>query len=260
MADSTNETTSTVPPQRDPRQPADFDPVPLARHLVRSLRLGALATLDATGDPLATLTSVATDYDGAPLILVSQLSTHTQNLQRDPRASLLLSQGGKGDPLAHPRVSLQVRARRLEGSERERCRGRYLARLPKAQLYADFPDFSFWRLEPHVVHLNGGFARAWDGPWSEIATDLTGAEALVALATDAVDHMNEDHADALVLYATKLCGMPPGPWRASGVDPDGLDLSAGDLTARLPFPRRILDGGALRLVLKDLADSARATP
>lgn len=257
MADVTQQSPRTEPPARDPRQPADFDPIPLARQLLRTIRIGALATLDSEGQPLATLTSVATDTDGTPLILVSQLSTHTQNLQRDARASLLLSQGGKGDPLAHPRVSLQVRARRLEGDERARGRGRYLARLPKAQLYADFPDFSLWRLEPHMVHLNGGFARAWDGPWSAIATELAGAEELVELAPSAVDHMNDDHADALSLYATVLCGMPAGPWRASGVDPDGLDLIAGDLTARLTFPHRITDGRALRLALKDLADGAR---
>jgi hypothetical protein len=70
--------------------------------------------------------------------------------------------------------------------------------------------------------------------------------------------MNEDHRDALRIYATRLCGAPDADWRATGVDPEGLDLAAGDRTARLAFPERIEGPGALRAVLKRLADEARA--
>ena len=136
----------------------DFDAPALAKHLLRTLRTGALATLDrAAGFPFASLVTVATDLDGSPLLLMSQLSAHTLNLERDSRASLLLAQGGKGDPLAHPRLTVIGRAER---TTEPRARGRFLARHPKAKLYADFADFSFWRLEIAGAHLNGGFARA----------------------------------------------------------------------------------------------------
>lgn len=240
---------------RDPRQPADFDPLTLGRQLLRKVRVGALGTLDpATGYPFVTLTSVATDLDGMPFILISRLSQHTQNLLADQRASLMLSQGGKGDPLAHPRLTLQVMA---EPDQAPRLRHRFLARHPKAQIYVDFPDFAFFRLKPLSLHLNGGFARAFDGPAELILSTIADPAAFEALERSAIEHLNTDHAEALALYATVLLDLPPGKWRATGLDPDGLDLAMGDLTARLPFPERFEDAGQLRVILKQLADKAR---
>jgi putative heme iron utilization protein len=89
------------------RPPADFDPKAIARTLLRATRAGTLGTLDRnTGHPFASLVNVATDGDGSPVILTSRLSTHTANLERDGRASILLAQIGKGDPLAHPRLTV----------------------------------------------------------------------------------------------------------------------------------------------------------
>src|ERR1700758_4731406 len=87
--------------------PPDFDPKALGKSLLRGIRAGTLATLDRnTGHPFASLVNVATDADGSPLILVSRLSTHTANIEADPRASILLASAGKGDPLAHPRLTV----------------------------------------------------------------------------------------------------------------------------------------------------------
>jgi putative heme iron utilization protein len=107
------------------------------------------------------------------------------------------------------------------------------------------------------AHLNGGFARAADLTAQDVLTDLSGADELIAAEEGAVAHMNTDHADATVLYATRLLGEDDGPWRITGLDPDGADLSAGDRTARLPFGERVTSGGALRQVLVALARQAR---
>src|SRR3954454_16166099 len=89
------------------RAPADFDPIAIAKRLLRATRAGTLATLDRnTGHPFASLVNIATDVDGSPLILTSRLSTHTANLEADGRASVLLAATGKGDPLAHPRLTV----------------------------------------------------------------------------------------------------------------------------------------------------------
>ncbi len=235
----------------------EFDAVGIAKSLLRSIRAGALATLDrAGGFPFASLVTVATDHDGSPLLLTSRLSVHTQNLEQDPRASILLAERGKGDPLAHPRLTVVGRAERTPD---ERVRERFLARHPKASLYAGFGDFSFWRLEMAAAHLNGGFARAMDLTAAEIRTDLTGAEALLAAEASAIEHMNADHREALALYATRLAAAPKAEWRATGLDPEGLDLAAGDRTVRVPFDRRVTGPGELRKVLKAMADKARAT-
>ena len=233
-----------------------FDPVAVARQVLRTSRTGALATLDAaSGAPFASLVTVATETDGTPVILMSGLSAHTQNLDRDGRASLLLAAGGRGDPLAHPRVTVTGRVERTEDAASRR---RFLARHPKAGLYADFGDFSFRRLIVEGAHLNGGFARAAKLRPAELLLDLAGAVALRDVEASAVEHMNTDHAEALELYATKLAGVPAGRWRLTGVDPEGLDLADGDRTVRLLFPERVTDAGSLRRATVRLAEQARA--
>lgn len=241
--------------------PREFDPKALAKSLLRSIRAGTLATLDRnTGHPFASLVNVATDVDGSPLILVSRLSTHTANIEVDGRASILLAQTGKGDPLAHPRLTVLGEMVRLapEGADQARVRRRFLARHPKSELYAGFADFSFWRMTIASAHLNGGFARAADLTADDVRTDLAGADALIAAEPEAVAHMNADHAEACRLYATRLLGEPEGAWKMTGIDPDGADLALGDRTARLAFPQRVTEPGDLRQVLVTLAGRARA--
>src|ERR1700681_2227431 len=187
-------------PNRLPKNaPApDFDPKAVAKGLLRATRAGALATIDRnTGHPFASWVNVATDVDGSPLILVSRLSTHTANLEVDGRASLLLASTGKGDTLAHPRLTLLGSFAQIARDDPElpRLRRRFLARHPKSELYAGFGDFSFWRLDVVSAHLNGGFARAADLTADDVLTDLTAAGDMIAIEEGAVAHMNSDHAE-----------------------------------------------------------------
>ena len=241
--------------------PADFAPKTLAKGLLRGIRAGTLATLDRnTGHPFASLVNVATDADGSPMILVSRLSTHTANIEVDGRASILLAETGKGDPLAHPRLTVLGRMAQVArgGDDEARVRRRFLARHPKSELYAGFGDFAFWRMAVASAHLNGGFARAADLEAADVLTAVDDAAALLAAEADAVAHMNADHAEATRLYATKLLGEPDGAWRITGLDPDGADLAVGDRTARLAFPQRVTGPEQLRKVLVALAAQARA--
>ncbi len=246
-------------PENAPRP--DFDPKSTAKTLLRVIRAGALATIDRnTGHPFASLVNLATDSDGSPLILISRLSTHTANLETDSRASVLMASAGKGDPLAHPRLTLLGAFKPIarDDPEEVRVRRRFLARHPKAELYAGFADFSFWRLAVVSAHLNAGFARAADLKAADVMTDIVGAENLIETEQSAVAHMNEDHADAVRLYATKLLGAEDGAWRLTGLDPEGLDLALGEATLRLPFPGRVTNADELRKMVVGLAKEARA--
>ena len=243
--------------------PADFVPRDLARALLRATRAGTLATLDrSSGYPFSSLVNVATDTDGAPLILVSRLATHTANLEVDGRASLLLAETGKGDALAHPRLTVlgTFRSVARDGADDTRVRRRFLARHPKSELYAGFGDFGFWRMSVISAHLNGGFARAADLTAADILCDLAGADALVEAEDGALAHMNGDHAEACRLYATRLLKAPDGNWRCVGLAPDGMELQHGGAALWLPFPARVTGPAELRGMLKQLADVARATP
>lgn len=244
----------------NPIRETDDDARMLAVRLIRTARSAALATLEPGGFPASTLVAVATDFDGTPVILVSALSAHTKNLRLDGRCSLLFQQTGKGDPLAHPRITVQARANPLAADHpvRARVRRRFLARNPKAALYADFPDFTFLRLEVERASLNGGFGKAFELAPGDVLTPLAGAERLAEAEEGAVAHMNEDHAEAVKLYATRLLGEADGPWRCVAIDPDGMDLAKGDGMARLHFPQRITDPAGLRHVLKALAAKARS--
>jgi heme iron utilization protein len=238
----------------------NFDAKSTAKKLLRSVRAGALGTIDRnTGHPFGSLVNVATDSDGSPLILISRLSGHTANLETDSRASVLLVAADKGDPLAHPRLTVLGSFAKIadDAADEARLRRRFLARHPKAELYAGFADFAFWRMTVASAHLNAGFARAADLTAADVMTDITGARDLLEIEASAVAHMNDDHADAVGLYATQLLGAPAGPWRVIALDPDGLDLGCGDAVLRLEFPQRLTGAGQLREVLADLAKRAR---
>ena len=228
-----------------------------ARHLLRRARSGALATLAADGGPYASLVTVATLPGGSPVLPLSTLAVHTRHLMADPRCSLLLERPGAEDPLTHPRLTVTASAVRAAEGERDAWRARFLRRHPEAELYVDFGDFSFWRLDLGTARIIGGFGRIDMVKAADLATDTAGAEDLLDAEARAVDHMNADHRDALKLYATALCGAPDGDWRATGVDPDGMDLGWREATLRLDFPERITDPAALRRQLVRWADEAR---
>jgi heme iron utilization protein len=147
-----------------------FDHSGMIRSLLAGARYGALGTLAADGAPFTSLAALAWSPVLEPVIITSHLSAHTGHMEHDPRVSLLISAVGKGDPLAHPRLTLVGRAQdaRPGGAEYDELRRLYLAQHPKAELYVDLPGFWFWRIRPERVALNGGFGKAWTGPWSEV--------------------------------------------------------------------------------------------
>lgn len=247
--------------RREVLQAVDAEARRLARTLLRTARHGALATIEpGTGAPLASRVAVATAPDGAPLILVSALSAHTGALRADPRSALLAGEPGRGDPLAHPRLSLSARARALDRGtpEGEAARRRFLARHPKAALYADFPDFAFFRLEPAGAALNGGFGRAYALAPADLLVASPALAGIAEIEAEAIAHMNADHAEAVALYARHFARAGAGDWRLSGIDPEGLDLVDGDRAARVWFPAPLVAAEALRPLLVAMAREARA--
>ncbi|WP_036255783.1 HugZ family protein [Methylocapsa acidiphila] len=242
-----------------PSTPTPYDAEADAKRLLRCVRSGALATLSAKeGGPFVSLVNVATAPDGSPILLVSRLAAHTRQMEADPRVSLLLAETGEGDPLAHPRLTLTGRAARADDPpDRAELKARFLAKHPKAALYADFGDFSFWLVSIEHGHLNGGFGRAGSFAAERLMTPIADAADLIAAEAEALVHLNTDHKDALELYATALSGATKGEWRATGIDPDGLDLACGDETARIVFPRHVESPSALRAILAEIAKAAR---
>src|ERR1017187_4773142 len=80
-----------------------------ARTLVYTARIGSLSTLSRKqpGFPFGSVMPYGLDDHGRPIFLISTMAMHTQNLQADPHASLLVTQQDTdGEPLGASRVTL----------------------------------------------------------------------------------------------------------------------------------------------------------
>jgi putative heme iron utilization protein len=235
------------------------DQIAAARRLMRSTDRAALATLLPTAQgaaPYASLALIAVDHDLSPILLISRLAVHTQAIAADNRVSLLVDgTAGLDHALTGARLSVLGRA---EVSHEPRLRARYIARHPEAAMYADFPDFSFYRVAVERAHLVAGFGKI---DWIDAATLLLPEalnEKLVENEAGIVQHMNEDHADAVALYASSLLQLPGSGWRMTGCDRDGIDLRSGGQVARLSFPAPVANANDARKALVALVQQARA--
>jgi putative heme iron utilization protein len=123
-----------------------------AQALVVKGKFGALSTLTKDGHPFGSLVAYAGTQ---PVLLLSELAEHTQNLRADGRASLLVAESG-ASPLALGRVTLLGRCRPVARAEVE---AGYLAVHPDAAGYLALRDFAFWRLDVETVRWVGGFGR-----------------------------------------------------------------------------------------------------
>jgi heme iron utilization protein len=251
-----------------PPNPADTPPVPeptfaeRARTLAYLGRTGTLATLSRrhAGHPFASVMPYALDDAGRPLMLISAMAMHTQNLEHDARASLLVTQPGwSGDPLAAGRLTLMGHARRV-AADVAAARERYLARHERARHWVDFDDFSLWRLDLADLYFVGGFA-AMD--WVT-ADDYSAArpDPLADAAEGIVEHMNRDHADALIEYARHFGREPADEATMVAVDRLGFKLrvrsGARVSSVRIAFPREVTTAAQSRDTLIAMLREARA--
>jgi hypothetical protein len=159
---------------------------------------------------------------------------------------------GLDQPLSGARATLLGRAQRTSD---QRLAQRFLARQPEAQAYTGFADFRFYRVSVERAHLVAGFGKI---RWLS-GVDLLppNAHGLADAEPEIIRHMNDDHADALDLYASKLLGLGGGPWSMTGIDAEGLDLRHAGRVARLGFDDPLRSVGEVRKVLVDLAAHAR---
>jgi len=238
-----------------------------ARRLIRSEGTAVLATrglpqkLSASDEceaedwPYASLVEVTCDLAGRPLLLLSGLAVHTQNIIRDTRVSLLFD--GTRDsisPLTDGRVTIVGRAEKMDIAGH---RNRFLARHPKAVEYADFADFGFWRVEPVGAHFIAGFGRINSIPARELVLDPVETQHFADIADSVVEHMNADHRDAVELLARNLLGRDGSGWEISSCDPEGVDLRHGDEFGRIEFEEPVFDSDTVRRTLVQMTRRAR---
>ena len=233
-----------------------------ARTLMSLAHTGTLSTMSRkhSGWPFGSVMPYTLDTQGRPLFLISLMAMHTQNVRADPRASLLVTQPSwTGDPLAGARVTLMGQVTALPTSDLAPTRAAYLARHENATAWVNFDDFAFYRLEVLNVYYVGGFgAMGW-----VLAADYTKAEAdpLAEVAAGIIEHMNQDHADALRLFCRAYADLPAEEALMTAVDRLGFRMRVrmGERLqgVRLSFPHEVRSAQEARTVLVAMVREAR---
>jgi len=233
-----------------------------ARTLAYLGRIGSLSTLSRKqpGFPFGSVMPYALDGSGRPIFLISTMAMHTQNLQADARASLLVTQpDASGDPLGASRVTLIGKVSTVPEPEKADARTLYLERYANSKYWVDFDDFSFYRMEVLDVYYVGGFGvMGWvQAPdYSEAQPDP-----LADAAAGIIEHMNADHKDALVMLARVFAGIESREAAMTAVDRLGfqvrLKTADGMKGTRIAFPREVSDALETRKVLVEMVQRAR---
>ena len=233
-----------------------------ARTLVYLGRIGSLSTLSRKqpGFPFGSVMPYGLDDHGHPIFLISTMAMHTQNLQADPHASLLVTQpDASGDPLGASRVTLVGNVVPVPEPEVAAARALYLARYANSKYWVDFEDFSFYRMVVVDVYYVGGFGVMG---WVSASEYYRGQpDPLADTATDIIQHMNNDHGDALVLLARAFAGIESEEVAMTSVDRLGfhvrLKTQDGMRGARIAFSREVTGSAEARTVLVEMVTQAR---
>jgi heme iron utilization protein len=233
-----------------------------ARTLVYLGRIGSLSTLSRKqpGFPFGSVMPYALDGHGHPIFLISTMAMHTQNLQANPHASLLVTQPNvSGDPLGASRVTLLGDVLPVPEPGVAEARTLYLSRYDNSKYWVDFKDFSFYRLEVLDVYFVGGFGVM--GWVSAAEYDRGQPDPLADAVTDIIQHMNTDHADALILIARAFAGIESQEAMMTSVDRLGfhvrLETQDGARGARIAFLREVSSPAEARNVLVEMVAQAR---
>ncbi|MCT7661482.1 HugZ family pyridoxamine 5'-phosphate oxidase [Mycobacterium deserti] len=231
-----------------------------ARTIAASTNVGTLATLTADGDPWASFVTYGL-LGGAPVLCVSNLAEHGRNLAGDPRASIaIVAPSAEADPLASGRVTLAGLVQAPAGEERAAAREAHLAAVSAAKYYIDYSDFTLWVLRVDRARWVGGYGRMDSAPGDAYAAAQP--DPVQPRAAGAIEHLNNDHADALAAMARALGGYPDTTAAVcTGADRYGLDLRVtterGVAYTRVGYPAPIDSYDELRSATVALTQLAR---
>jgi heme iron utilization protein len=252
---------AVVPPVVSGPEPDDAE---RARTLAAGVTTGVLSTLarDPAGTPFGSLAPYGLDDAARPVLCISELAEHTQNLRRDPRGSLLVAQptAPGADPMAAARLTLLGRLVEVPEADRPAARAAHLAGNPHAELYVDYGDFALWRLEVESLRYVGGYGRM---SWVTVERwQAAEPDPAAPVAAGAVEHLNADHADACLLIAQRLGGRPEATEVAvTSLDRYGIDMvvtgADGTGRVRVPFTAPVTEASEVRAASVELVRRSR---
>jgi putative heme iron utilization protein len=203
-----------------------------ARRLLNHQSVGVLSThsVDVEGYPFGSIAPFVLDYDGEPVILISDIAQHTRNIKRNNKVSLTVFDQCTDDPQAGSRLTWIGDAHSIDPDEAE-IRHRYLRYFPSAESYFETHDFSFYRIVLRRARFIGGFGEIY---WIE-REEMLVKNPFRKTEEGIIEHMNEDHAQALFHYSKVLAGVEAEAVTMTGIDSEGFDMLADKRKVRIDF-------------------------
>lgn len=220
-----------------------------ARRLLYHQSFGVLSThsADVDGYPFGSIAPYTVDYDGQPVILISEIAQHTRNIKLNNKVSLTVFEPKAEDPQASARLTWIGDAESIDPSETD-IRQRYLRYFPSSESYFETHDFSFYRIRLRRARFIGGFGQIfWIGPDSMLVKNP-----FRETEHGIVEHMNRDHQKALFHYC-KVLGVEVEAVTMTGIDSEGFDMLADMRKLRIDFDAPIHTSEEARAALVRLA-------
>jgi heme iron utilization protein len=227
-------------------------PQALARRLLRQRHFGVLSThsVDVPGFPFGSITPYVLDAAGHPLILISTLAQHTKNIKADPRVCMTVWEETDQDPQSVGRLTWMGEAKIVE--DVEPAKARYLAYMPSAAGHFQMHDFALYRLELTRARYIGGFGAIF---WVDREKMLP-PNPLAEHEAGILQHMNDDHAAALIKYCKAYKGLDAREARMAGIDPEGFDVVADGRRVRFEFEAPLETPNDVRLAMVKMSRGA----
>ncbi len=240
-----------------------------AKDLILAHQHATLCTIlhvesEAKGDgfPFGSVTPYDVQEDGRLIIAISTISQHYRNLRHNPRGSFFISERhGNVDPQAHARASVLGEFSEVQADELESIRSSYLTRFPKSAARTLAHDFLYFQCKPLRIRWIGGFGEI---TWVSADDYFSQAFDMVSYQSSAIiEHMNEDHQDAMAELVEFYCNRKCLPENCSliAVNQNRLLIktknSEGEKDITLAFPSTVVDSNAVRAELIAMLKEAR---
>jgi putative heme iron utilization protein len=232
--------------------PITPEQVHAARQLLNHQGVGVLSThsVDVAGYPFGSVTPYAINYDGEPILLISEVAQHTRNIKHNNRVSLTVFDRRADDPQAASRLTWIGDAEKVGASDKS-AQQRYLQYYPSSRSYFDTHDFSFYLIRLRRARFIGGFGQIY---WIE-PKEMPASNPFRESESGIIEHMNMDHREALLHYSNVLKGVPAKEVIMTGIDGEGFDMLADGRRLRIDFDSPISTSEEARAVLVRLARS-----
>lgn len=229
-----------------------------ARRLLRTQELGVLSTHSKSMDgyPFGSVTTYITSVNGEPIFYISDIAQHTRNILNNPKMSLIAFTGDDDDANAGARVTVMGEAEKLEGELAEKVAERFYRMFPASEGYKNSHGFNFYILRCDRVRYIGGFGEIH---WISKDAWMLDEPEWLAGEDGMVQHMNEDHVDAMQLILKEQQNIDAETVEMLAVNPDGFFVKADEhKPIFIDFPEIAHSAVSVRKHLVNMTNQARA--